>query len=98
MPCISPSITGKEPLKVGELPEPAQLQGVGQVPVNETALSTQIDEQLMVVLKGTSSKEDHPGKEVKPLHYLAPLGQPTISQHTAQRIWNLEFVEMEEFL
>ena len=31
-------ITGKEPLKVGELSEPMQLQGVGQVPVNETAL------------------------------------------------------------
>ena len=37
-------ITGKEALKVGELPEPVQLQRVGQVPVNETVLSTQIDE------------------------------------------------------
>ena len=42
-------------------------------------------------------KEDHSEKQVKPLHYLAAPGLPTISQHMAQRIWNLEFIEMEEF-
>ena len=52
----------------------------------------------MAALKGTSNEEDHSEKEVKPLHYLAAPGLPTISQHMAQRIWNQEFVEMEEFL
>ena len=42
-------------------------------------------------------KEDQPVKE-KPQHYLALPGLPTILHCLAQRIWDLEFVEMEEFL
>ena len=68
------------------------------MPVNEKAPSNQIDESLMAALRGTSNEEDHSGKEVKPLHYLAAPGLPTIPQHMAQHIWNLDFVEMEEFL
>ena len=69
------------------------------MPVDENAPSNQINESLMAALKGTRNEEDHSGKEVKPLHYqLAALGLPTIPQHMAQRIWNLDFIKMEEFL
>ena len=44
-----------------------------------------------------NSKEDQPVKE-KPPHYLATPGFPTIPHRLAQHIWDLEFVEMEDFL
>lgn len=36
--------------------------------------------------------------EEKPQLFLAASGLPTVSQKLAQRIWALDFIEMEEFL
>jgi len=59
------------------------------------------DESLMATLKGglkERMENDQSGKEAKLQHFLAAPEVPTISQCMAQHIWDLEFVEMEDFL
>ena len=89
-------IIGKEVHKVGQLSIPQQLQGVTQVQQTSDMLG---DTAVDMAAKGhikANLKEDLPVKE-KLQHHLASPGLPTIPHRLAQRIWDLEFVEMEEF-
>ena len=47
---------------------------------------------------GDSEKGKGDKGGANPQHILAAPGLPTVSRKLAQRIWNLEFIEMEEFL
>ena len=65
-------------------------------------MSDMLDKAVDLAAKGCSKpsvQEDQPVKE-KPQHYLASPGLrfPLSLIVLAQRIWNTEFVEMEEFL
>lgn len=49
-------------------------------------------------LGGSSKKQLGNRPTVTKLHFLPAIGLPTLSNKLAQKIWDLEFVEMEEFL
>ena len=50
---------------------------------------------LMSLPMGTESKAR---SEPKPSRYLVAKGLPTLPMKTVERVWNMEYVEMEEFL
>ena len=82
---------------MGQLPNPQQLQGLTQVQEVSNILG---DKAVDLAARGrtkASVQEDQPAKE-KPQHYLASPELPTIPHRLAQRIWDSEFEEMEEFL
>ena len=58
-----------------------------------------LEEHFTKQLKMAADGEPGQPKSIKPSqHFLAAPGFPTITSKLAQKIWNLEFVEMDEFL
>ena len=82
------------------LPPVSQLSNIQEVQAPPGDERTQAPQQVptKVVPRDTTwgSKENKGG--AIPQHVLAAIGLPTVSKKLAQRIWALEFLEMEEFL
>ena len=87
---------------IGVLPSGSELEKAGiQVEVPGRA-TTGIDDQVHMEegLQGAGSGSTQPDKkaEGKSQLFLAASGLPTVPQRLAQCIWDLDFIEMEEFL
>lgn len=52
-------------------------------------------EQGQEVLESVSGQEVKRGKKASVQHYLATPGLPTVPTKLAQRIWDIDFIEME---
>ena len=88
-------------VRLGTLSDPSQLSRVARVEAGDQPgdapgwMEKHFTEQLMM----TGDGEHGQAKSIKPpQHFLAAPGLPTITPKLAQKIWDLEFVEMEEFL
>ena len=53
---------------------------------------------LPLLMSLPMSAEPKDGLTTKPTRYLIATGLPTIPMKTVEKAWNLEYVEMEEFL
>ena len=95
--------------QLGVVPPAEKLKGMPQLPATETdILSTQNavspSRNTGVPLRDNSKGEVvQTGQQDAPLEslskqYLVAPGLPTISRKLAKRIWELDFIEMEEFL
>ena len=87
--------------RLGTLLDPSQLSRVARVEAEDQPgdapgwMEEHFTEQLMM----TGDGEHGQAKSIKPpQHFLAAPGLPTITSKLAPKIWDLEFVEMEEFL
>ena len=86
---------------LGTLPDPSQLSRVARVEAEDQPgdASGRLEEHLTEQLKMAGDGEPGQPKSIKPpQHFLAPPGLPTITSKLVQKIWDLEFVEMEKFL
>ena len=91
------------------MPSADQLKGMGQLPPKDLEVHPVKDVELPVPMEDVSVKESNkssmisngqhnPSTQFSSKQYLAASGLPTIPNKLAQRIWELEFIEMEEFL
>ena len=86
--------------RLGILPDPSQLSRVARVEAGDQPgdASGGLEEHLMEQLKMAGDGEPGQPKSINPpQHFLAAPGLPTITSKLAQKIWDLEFVEMEEW-
>ena len=75
------------------LPDPRLLEGSKEVEDTEPVETVEASE-----LVGSSKRLPNNRCTVTKLRFLPALGLPTIPNKLARKIWDLEFVEMEEFL
>ena len=83
---------------IGVLPSSQQLEKAGiqvENPMIETENQPFVEDQPVVINSGVPSAKTSEGR---PQLFLAASGLPTVPLKLAQRIWELDFVEMEEFL
>ena len=78
-----------------DLPDPKLLEGMKEVENNDDIEATQPTD---VELLGSVKRLPDNRPTVAKSHFLPAPGLPTIPNKLAQKIWDLEFVEMEEFL
>ena len=95
--------------QLGVVPPAEELKGMAQLPATETETSSlqntvppsrNTGVPLRDSLIGEAVKtgqQDAPPESLSKQYLVAP-GLPTISRKLAQRIWELDFIEMEEFL
>ena len=95
--------------QLGVVPPAEKLKGMAQLPATETETSSlqntvtpsrNTGVPLRDSLIGEAVKmgqQDAPPESLSKQYLVAP-GLPTISRKLAQRIWELDFIEMEEFL
>ena len=84
-----------------DLPDPKLLEGMKEVEEtekNEQGKNTDIQRTADIALTGGSDRLPNIRPSVTKAHFLPAPGLPTVSNKLAQKIWDLEFVEMEEFL
>ena len=95
--------------QLGVVPPAEKLKGMAQLPATETKTPSMEDTvppsrntgvPLRDNLKGEAVKMGQQGAHPESLskQYLVAPGLPTISRKLAQCIWELDFIEMEEFL
>ena len=88
---------------IQNLPHPKLLEGmkeVGDMEPGKAVDASQTSDLELSDLEFAGSNKRQPNNKpsVTKSHFLPAPGLPTISNKLAQKIWDLEFVEMEEFL
>ena len=88
---------------IQNLPHPKLLDGMKEVGDTEPEKAVDASqtlglEPLALELVGSNKRQPNNKPSVTKSHFLPAPGLPTISNKLAQKIWDLEFVEMEEFL
>ena len=80
--------------KLGQMPSNSQLQRVGVTLDHQTEPAANT-----IPLEVTVPSQDlEGGKEKPPPFFLAAPGLPTVPSKLAQRIWDIDFIELEELL
>ena len=87
--CIIGVVSGEN------LPDPEQLMGMQVVKDVEPADAV---DTSPAELTADKKKQPNNGSVATKSHFLPAPGLPTISNKLAQKIWDLEFIEMDEFL
>ena len=80
------------------LPDPKLLEGIKEVEDTEPVETVEASQTTDPELVGSSKGLPNNRPTVTKSHCLPAPGLPTIPNKLAQKIWDLEFVEMEEFL
>ena len=98
---------GTNEAQLGVIPPSELLKEMVQLPPGNTNESTEQTAALPVPSEVRSSNgeegvanktQQEPSPEMAPKQYLVAPGLPTIPRKLAQWIWELDFVEMEDFL
>ena len=84
-----------------DLLDPKLLEGMKEVEEtekNEQGENIEVQRMADIALTGGRDRLPNIRPSVTKAHFLPAPGLPTVSNKLAQKIWDLEFVEMEEFL
>ena len=91
--------------RLGVMPDASALKHIHKMGPEDQQEDIRLEDRLTVQTASCQKElpvpEDtasHSASSKKPQYFLAAPGLPTITSKLAQQIWDLEFVEMEEFL